>query len=183
MGVPSIRVFCRARPLLFLGMCLFLCGCPYESKVPLGPVEDSVMDRELLGLWECRSEKDDPSWSLSIFRFDSRQYYIYIAAPGEKPAHFRAFGTRIQGKPFLNVQELDIRGKVPEDRYWILSYDLGKNNYLAMKIIRDELLKNIPPSSEALRDGIEKEIGNAGLYEEFCECRRLPGKGVPDTEK
>lgn len=165
---------CAVRTLLMLGICLVLCGCPYESKVPLGPVEESVMDKELPGIWECRSDKDDPPWSLSIFRFDSRQYYMFISSPHEKPAHFRAYGTLIEGKPFLNVQELETREKTPGERFWLLSYERDRNNQLAMKIVRDELLKDVPPSSPALRDSIGRQIGDSRLYEDFCLCRRMP---------
>jgi len=165
----------RVLVILCLSMAFF--GCPYETGTPLGPPEEAVIDRELIGSWECRSGKDDQPWSLSVFRFDSRQYYLYITAEGEPPSHFRAFGTVLEGRPFLNVVQLEITDAGRSERYWFLQYVIEDRKHLAMRIIRDELLKDVSDAA-SVRAAVSRQINNPRLYEDFCSCRRIQGRGM-----
>lgn len=166
-----------ARVLAILCLSLSLFGCPYETSTPLGPPEEAVIDQQLIGSWECRSGKGDEAWSLSVFRFDSRQYYLYTTAEGEPPSHFRAYGTIVEGISFLNVIQLDTTDAARGERYWFLHYAVEDGQKLVVRIVWDALLKDVSDAA-SVRAAVSRQITNPHLYEDFCSCRRIPVRGL-----
>ena len=120
----------------------------------------------------CSSEEDKNSWQLHFYAFDEKQYYVTVVAEGEATAHFRAYSTIINGKPFLNAQELEFAKPVAKRTFWFLRYFAKNDGSLEFKYLRDKVLRDFGSDVQAVRSYVEKNIDSPDLYEDYCICKK-----------
>lgn len=148
-----------------VGLVLPLLGCPYDSKVPLGPSSEGRIDPALLGAWSCKGEGSD-RMTLGVVAFDDTQYVLDLHdKDGGGP--FRAWSTQVAGATVLNVQELD--KPLAQRGFTFVRYTIDKETLL-LRVAEDKLLKDLPENAAALREALVND--RPGLFDEFCRCER-----------
>ncbi len=160
-------------PIMMLVVLLALSACPYTSKVPLSSPDEAKIDPELIGTWVFTDEQDKIDHEIPFFAFNEHEYLIVIH-DGKETAYFRAFTTDIEGRKFLNYQELNSSG-VPGD-YGFLFYKV-ENDVLYLRTLEDDLIDRQFDSSEALCEQVRKNIDNEKLYDDFAVFKRLHAAG------
>jgi hypothetical protein len=137
-----------------------LCGCPYESPVPLSKVSKATIDQALLGEWK-NTEEGEP-YTMVIRQFNDHEFLIMGMEDGEvQQEAMRAFVTVIKDEQFLNVQEIRAPGK---KRSWLLVRYTITGDALRAWSVDDELFTKPVTSSRALYRFVKKHLHNKALY-------------------
>ncbi len=159
-----IKIICV---FLCLVMLLFLSGCPYESREPLGALADGKIDGKLLGRWKYEDKEHKEAGFITISRFNDRELLIVIEENGKKiPDMMRGFVTMVEGRNFLNLQEL--KGAYG-DRKWIIVNYKTDDGSLTYRVVNDSLARasgDKAPTSRQLFELIRKNLTNSDIYDE-----------------
>ncbi len=152
--------------VLFLPLFLCLCGCPYESDFPLSRSNETDIDKKLLGKWKLQTETAEQSGTLTIYPFNEHEYLIVLQGEGEKDvALVRAFGTTINGRKFLNIQDINSLGGT-KLKWYFVNYSIS-NNKLMYRYVKEEIFeKKQISSSKELRNFVKKNLQSKDLYNE-----------------
>lgn len=152
---------------MVLVLCIFLCGCPYESEFPLAAPETSLIDRDLIGNWQFSESKGKEKETFTIYSFNDHEFIFISVEEDKKIVAYRAYSTPIEGEKFLNVREID---QAPDRKPWhIVRYSVNKNQ-LVLQIVEDTLMKNEKiQTSQDLSECIRKHLKNKKLYSEGGE--------------
>jgi hypothetical protein len=143
-----------------------LSGCPYESGVPLGQASDAKIDGSLIGRWKYADKKSGEVGVLTISRFNDTELLVTVAGDaGQEPDMMRGFVTVIDGKHFLNLQEM--KGAYADRKWMFATYVTGACS-LAFSLANDSLISagaenglTIQQTSEPLR----KHLGDKKIYD------------------
>jgi hypothetical protein len=155
--IPQRIVWAAA--LLFL-----LCGCPYESQVPLGRSSEAGIDTELLGMWQSRGGDPKEVGTVAITRFNEHELLIVIHEKGTKgDDYYRAFTSLVDGEKFLSVQE--IRLSKGERKWNLVNYSVS-GDVLNVRIVEDALFKKKKTTPEPLDAFIKANLKNKKLYDD-----------------
>jgi hypothetical protein len=137
-----------------------LCGCFYESAVPLAPVKTGLFDEDLLGAWlQTDPVGTDLPLRITIFQFRGPEYYLEVLSDTatskglQKVDRYNGYLTMIEKSMFMNVQEMK-RGARP---YWLFRIKKIGNDTLVVA----GLLENIAPqfeSSKELYEFVQKNL-------------------------
>jgi hypothetical protein len=155
--------------ILVIGSLLSLCACPYESEFPLSKCSEAVIDNQLIGQWKLEPKEGEEEGIITIYRFNDHEYLISARGKEETTDMvMRAFGTRIEGQTFLNVQTINKPGE--KRRPWYLvPYSLSENK-LVYNVVEDDLLKEKQfTSSEELYTFVKKNLKQKELYDQDGE--------------
>jgi hypothetical protein len=152
----TTRGFCSPqfiRAVFCLLTLLLLAGCPYESTEPMSAPAGAEIDGKLLGRWQYEDKATKEVGFLTISQFNENEVLIVMEEEGKKsPDTMRAFVTDIDGRKFLNVQE--VKGKYQDRKWMFVSYKTGDCS-LTFRVVNDSLA----PA------GREKELGSRQVYE------------------
>ncbi len=150
-----------------------LAGC-YESKTPLGPAENGIVNPAILGTWICRSPDTDANKediaTLRIIAFDASRYYLEWVED-DKTTRYAAHSSSV-GKALLhNVRELKKDGRGDAKWEFVRVQSPGESE-LQVDLVKDEdfHLKKIG-EAEALRE-IRERVNEDALYYPFAKCLR-----------
>ena len=153
-------------PFIIIAMLILLVftGCPYESAVPLGDPQKSVMDHDILGRWvNIRSNPSGSNDTLLIMKFNDHEYYIesHAIKNGKiKTERTRGFTTLIRNQKVLNITDLNEPGKYVFARYEI------KGEKMVASSPTDNFIKESFSSSHDLFEFFKKNMDKEGFYEE-----------------
>jgi hypothetical protein len=138
----------------------FLCGCPYESKVPLSKVSKATIDPALIGDWEHADEEE--AFTMIIQQFNDHELLIMGAEEGVIARDvMRAFVTVIEDERFLNVQDTDVP---PDKRVWYLVKYTISGDTLTAWTVDDKLFTKPVTSSRALYRFVKKHLHDKTLF-------------------
>jgi hypothetical protein len=155
------------RVLLCFLTLLLLAGCPYESLEPLSAPAGAEFDGKLLGKWKFEDKESKDIGFLTISRFNDTELLIVIEEEGKKgPDTMRGFVTEVDGRKFLNVQEM--KGKYQDRKWMFVSYETGECS-LTFRIVNDSLTPSGGEkalSSREVFELIKKNLGNKKIYDE-----------------
>ena len=83
-----------------IAICLFLGGCPYESKIPIDSPSVKI-NAALLGKWEPKSTSGD---HYIVSKLDDFTYKIEVKKKDDKdPTVYNAYLSNIDNDVFLNL--------------------------------------------------------------------------------
>jgi hypothetical protein len=159
-------IFCV---FLFL-LLLIIWGCPYGSAIPLGKIEKSVIDTNLLGSWKTGSTGVDSFEVMTIYPFNQHEYLILFQEKDEASV-FRAFSTQVDDHTFLNVNELNPEIK-HEPNYIFVEY-LLTGDELKFRFIEDKVPQRNFKNSGAFYDFVKKNLDNNQLFGEYDTLIRV----------
>jgi hypothetical protein len=167
-GVIRLR---KATSLLIVTSCLTLIGCLSGFKHPLGPADEGFIEAQLLGRWECVSTDDpSPGLTITILDFDGKQYYIQAAEPGkDEVSHSRAYATRVEGVPFLNVQGI---GPKPEDEWTFLEYVLLDGDHLGFRLVDPQPFEDVIDDAPSVSARLGSRLQDPDVVHDFLSCTR-----------
>lgn len=156
----------RVKWVIAAAMLLLLCGCPYESRVPLSRCQDAQIDERLIGMW--RSETADPkeSGTIIVAPFNEHEFLIVVHEEDKEGDDFyRAFVTDVGGEKFLNVQE--IKASTKQQAWNFVNYHVAGDR-LRVRIVEDKLFKatKAKQTTDSLYGFIGANIKNKDLYDE-----------------
>jgi len=137
-----------------------LCGCPYESKVPLSEVSKATIDPALIGEWKYTVEGE--SFTMIIQQFNDHELLIMGIEDGEvQQEAVRAFVTVIKDERFLNVQEIE---ESYDERGWYLAKYTISGDTLTAWTVDDKLFTKPVTSSRALYRFVKKYLDDKDLF-------------------
>jgi hypothetical protein len=146
--------------LVILFILPLLCGCPYESKVPLSKVSKATIDQVLLGEWK-NTDQAEP-FTLIIQQFNDHELLIMGMENGKVQRDvMRAFVTVIKDERFLNVQDIK---EPPDKRVWYLAKYTISGDTLTAWTVDDKLFTKPVTSSRALYSFVKKHLRDKVLY-------------------
>jgi len=143
-----------------------LSGCPFESKVPLGTAEHSIIDARLLGywVWDDPASKEESSL-FTVWSFNEREYYVELSNGDKEPTRLRAYSVDVDGQAFLNINELsaDRRPRT----FNLARYSFLDGGKLSLSIVGD---KGVPQSlasdAQKLAEYLKSHMNDRALYDE-----------------
>ncbi len=166
--------------LLLVLILALLCGCPYDSDVPLSKSSKATIDTELIGEWEFAQKEEEASGTIHICQFNDHELVIYILVKHESKKGeieckiHRAFVTVIKDEKFLNVQEVETLHQ--KRSWWIVNYVISGDTF-TYRTIDDKLfekLKKPITSSRALYRFVKQNLLNKDLYDgDFQVLKRV----------
>ncbi|MGD1047325.1 MAG: hypothetical protein ABR899_01075 [Candidatus Krumholzibacteriaceae bacterium] len=141
-------------------------GCPFESKVPLGTDEHSVIDQRLLGYWVW----DDPvgkeeSTLFTVWNFNEREYYVELSNGDKEPTRLRAYSVDVGGQAFLNISELSLDGR--PQTFDFARYAFRDEGKLSLAIVGDKgIPRDLASDAEKLTEYLKSNMNDRNLYDE-----------------
>ena len=157
---PKLRVVLALTASLQVG-CL-------ESKIPLGPSKDGIVDKALLGTWKCLSPEEPPKEaSLLVVAFDDRQYFAEWHE-GDDVSRYRAYSSPVGRVRLLNVQPL---GEREGNTAWIfLKPTVSPDGSLILDIAAEDSMKELT-DKQALVE-IRRRSSDPTLFVRFASCSK-----------
>jgi hypothetical protein len=129
-------------------MIVILCGCFYESIMPLAPINADLFDEDLLGVWlQTDPIGSDQPLRITIFQFRGPEYYLEVLSDTatskgiQTVDRYNGYLTMVEKSMFMNVQEL----KPGARPYWLFRIKKIGNDTLVVA----GLLENIAPQFES----------------------------------
>jgi len=161
---------------LVYAFCLFfllliIWGCPYDASVPLGKIENSVIDSNLIGSWKSTGTDVDTFEVMKVYPFNQHEYLILFLEKAEINV-FRAFSTTVDEHTFLNVNELS--SEITSAPNYIFVEYLLAGNELKFRFIEDKLPKENYKNSHAFFNFVKKNLSNNQLFGEYETLIRIP---------
>ncbi len=158
-------------PLSHVLLLLLLCGCPYESEVPLSAVSEAKIDKELIGKWQLGPENEwEKSGTLTFFPFNEREFVVVIGETKNDQVDgnlqvednlMKAFVTAVGTARFLNAKEI---GPATMKENWYLARYYVSSDVLTLQVVEDELFKQKFTTSNALRTFLKNNLNKKELY-------------------
>ncbi len=148
--------------IFFAAILLSLCGCPYDSEVPLTRSEDACIDLDLVGNWLYRSTDQKDSGTITFSPFNEHEFLVILQEKGvHTREYYRAMGSNIDGDKFLNVQ--GIRPSFEKKSWTFVNYSVSQGE-LKIRIVEDKLFKEKFTSSVSLSAFIKTHLKDKDLY-------------------
>jgi hypothetical protein len=142
---------------------VLLCGCPYESDVPLSGCGEAGLDSALIGKWEYLGSPGDRESTIEFVRFNERELLVLVREEGNARIDmYRACVSPVGDERFLNVQDLT----VADQRKWsFVQYSVVENR-LTVRIVDEKLFQKPMGSPEELHRFIRENLANPALYDD-----------------
>lgn len=171
------------RYIISLGIgLLVLGGMGCGSVVPISDVADAVFVPDLVGQWRGVTPEDEEGRML-VLRFNDSAYYVELREEGteafdEDVLRLRAYITDIDGKPFVNVQNIDALDD-DERLYLFYTYALSPEGLLTVTELQDVAGRDLDKfeTSEALYAFIRQHMNDDALYGDAMTFRRVTSPG------
>jgi hypothetical protein len=195
------RIFCQifiVRKLLWLVPISFiLCGCPFESKVPLEPGPTEAVDSSLLGYWYGIIKDGSDFFGIEALDINKQSDSVYSiirygkAAKGDiilpDTAYFTGFTSWIGDKHFMNVESTILsvitnKKKPPvvhtEKIYYLAAFEIHHDT-LNMKTIAENFLpahKDFHSPEELRQTVIALTAEQKNIYDDLYSLayRKIP---------
>jgi len=167
-----------ASGVVLVALLFWVLGCPYESEVPLTPVEAARIDASLIGKWQFgRCVQADPkgSGSITFFPFNEREFLAVLQEEGKSEDElYRAFVSVVEGERFLNVRQ--IRPMAEKSLWYFVNYAVG-NGELKIRIVEEKPFQEKKGPSETPYEFLRKHLRDKDLYDEGGAqvLKRAPG--------
>jgi hypothetical protein len=140
---------------------VLLCGCPYESDIPLGACGESILDKALMGKWEFQDSAGERPATVQFLGFNEREILVLVQEEGrERVDLYRACLSRVGGQAFLSVQDLT---QGSPGKWNFVHYSVAENR-LVVRIVDDGLFQKPLGTSEELHQFIRENLANPALY-------------------
>ncbi|MUP36838.1 hypothetical protein [Labilibaculum euxinus] len=146
--------------LLLLGI-LVLTSCNhYESKVPISPSGNSVIEKSLLGEWILSSEnkKEEASGYIEVIPFNDTEYLVQLKEIAdstkniESIINIRMFSSEVNENVYFNMQFV---GSDSDKGFMIYRYKpIAGNRYKVFFLSKDQFNK-VFPNSKSFKEYIE----------------------------
>lgn len=150
--------------ILILFLLIFLiCGCPYNSSVPISAVENAQINDSLFGDWFTTNNENDSSEVLKVYLLNKHEY-LFLLCDKKEINVFRAYPTRIEDYHFLNISEINLESSL-QPAYIFAEYKLIGDE-LRIRLIEDELFKTKMENSNDLYHFIKSNLKNQQLFGE-----------------
>jgi hypothetical protein len=149
--------------------CLASTGCLSGFKHPLGPAAEGFIEPQLLGRWECVSPDDPSSAPITIIDFDGKQYYIQSEFEKGEISHSRAYATRVDEVPFLNVRAI---GPKPDDEWTILEYALMDADHLRFRYVDPDPFEDVIDDALGVSGRLAGHLEDPEVLKDFLSCTR-----------
>jgi hypothetical protein len=166
-GVIRLR---KAASLMIVASCVILSGCLSGFRHPLGPATEGFIEPQLLGRWECVSADDPSPGIMTILDFDGKQYYVqFNELQKDELGHFRAYATRVEEVPFLNLRAI---GPKPEDEWTFLAYALVDADHLSFRYVDPQPFEDVIDDGEGVRARLGSHLEDPEVLGDFLSCTR-----------
>ena len=143
-----------------------LSGCPFESKVPVGTADRSIVDGRLLGYWvgDDPAGKDESSL-FAVRDFNGREYYVELSEGDKEPTRLRAYSVDVDGQAFLNISELHAERR--PRTFNLARYAFLDGGKLSIWLVGD---KGVPSAlasdAQKLTEYLKSHMNDRALYDE-----------------
>jgi hypothetical protein len=154
---------------LVIVTCVALSGCLSGFKHPLGPAGEGFIEPQLLGRWECVSTDDPSPGPMTILDFDGKQYYIQVESEKEEPGRFRAYATRVEELPFLNVRAI---GPKADDEWTFLQYALVDADHLSFRYVDPQPFEDVIDDALGVSGRLAGHLEDPEVVQDFLSCTR-----------
>jgi hypothetical protein len=152
--------------------CLVLSGCLSGFQHPLGPAGEGFIEPQLLGQWECVSADGPSPGPITIIDFDGKQYYIQSEFEKGEVSHSRAYATRIEEVPFLNVRGI---GPKPDDEWTFVQYALVDADHLVFRYVDPQPFEDVIDDALGVSGRLVGSLENPEVVQDFLSCTRAAG--------
>ncbi len=154
----QIKIFSLLTSILLI----FLCGCPYESIVPLSDISKTIVDSDLIGKWRFAENGETGSGTLTVYQYNEKELLFLIQEDGKNYVDpMKGFVTRIGNSKFLNLHDLK---KPIKKRRWVFTNYKIKKGKLHIRIVDDKIFKRKIDSSKKLFNFFKSNLNNKDLY-------------------
>jgi len=161
---------------LSLGMAILLSAC--YSEFPLDQTPQVELDPSILGTWRCLPPDPKPDTDPLTFVVATARpkvYSIRLEAKDEQPLLLEAYLSVVNGRPVLNVRDLDPRG--PSKPWLFARYSLLLPNVLRAQIVQEDLLKSVEQTPAGYRRVLGSSAAQSSGYEDYAFCIRASVNG------
>jgi hypothetical protein len=156
------------RLIIFSGMlalCALLCGCPYESDVPIDQPAVKI-NPKIIGAWEDQEGHD----VYNVSRKDDYTYAIeVIEKKDNKVDHSTAYTSNINGTVFLNIYE-DNPGA--GKKYSLYKIEMKGDNAVKVFPVTDNIREQFTSSSD-LKKFFAANMKNSYFFEKPASFIRI----------
>ncbi len=154
----------RGRVVFTLLILLCCSGCPLESPEPLNPVGSEALDTQLIGEWVTiqDGDKEIENGSVSIFIFNSSEYYLEVTKDRIVEDRYAAHPSTIAGQKFLNIRDIGNR----ESTYSFIRYVISPSGELSFQFVREEFFEKTGVSATEIRKVLERQTDDPALFED-----------------
>lgn len=152
----------------------------YDFDFPLDVKKDVKVDEKLLGTWTCLStenESDGSRLNLTVTKQDAATTSWLaesVSNDGVKEGTtFEMYGSTLTPGRFLNARDI---GEKSDGKWSFIRYSFLLPHVMRIELVNDEPFKNVPKNQAVLRSSIQKRMGDASIFSEYCVCVRSKPK-------
>ncbi|MGB7158421.1 MAG: hypothetical protein WBD40_10180 [Tepidisphaeraceae bacterium] len=154
--------------VVIVGLTALVAGC-FETETPLGPVEQGVVDKRLVGEWTIRGEGGageggGDSIDLTVRNFNGREFYVELREPNRPAVRYAAYVIEVKGAPFVHLRELTDDGEVAT-KHLVMRVDRVDDRTINLRNLNEAFFADKPHETTAqLRAIIEKNLEGPAMY-------------------
>ena len=152
-----------------LTLCTLICGCPYESNVPIDKPGVKI-NPKLIGSWEAQEGQQEGQDVYNVSRKDDFTYAIeVIQKQDNKVDHSTGYSSIVNGSIFLNIAD-DKPGS--EKKYSLYKIEMHGDNALKVYGVTENVRENFASSGE-LKKFIAANMKNSYFFEKPVNFIRI----------
>lgn len=156
-----------------LSLLVFLTGCPFESRVPLGRPSPGSIDTRLVGFWSGTDLKGGDSLDILILPFNDAEYFVEVVENDESRDRYRAYAIPVAGESVLQINEVIADGE--SESFVLARYGFTDDRELHVRFIGDRIVPKALDSDPAgLLDFLALHLGDPELDDEDVELVLRP---------
>jgi len=158
------------RVVVLLALLVGSNGCLFEAPLDVKP--EVPIDAAILGTWRCIGDEraDAKPANFVVSRATDHRYNIVFQEDGEDTDTYEAYASVIKGQTLLNVRI----PSVPASKPWAIARcSLLRPNVVHVQLANDDKLKAADSTPASLRRALERALGNADVFEDYCVCVRV----------
>jgi hypothetical protein len=151
-------------------------GC-YESRFPIDMEPRAPIDQDLVARWRCLPAAADADTAAATITIGVARDGVYAASfqeDGKAADVYEIHASVLEGQSVLNIRDLAESKREP----WVFGrYVFLRPDVLQVQILLEEALDDELETPAALREALEKRIGRADLFGDYCTCVRIKNPG------
>jgi hypothetical protein len=106
---------------------------------------------------------------MTILDFDGKQYYIQLESEKDEPGRFRAYATRVEEVPFLNVRAI---GPKPEDEWTFLQYAQVDADHVSFRYVDPQPFEDAIDDAVGVSGRLAGHLEDPEVVQDFLSCTR-----------
>ena len=130
---------------------VFLTGCPFEAKVPLGNPAPHSIDPRLVGTWIGTTGQKGDSTEVRVLAFNDAEYYVETRERNGQVARYRAYMTPVGGEQIVSINELGSDSS--SSSYFLARYSITPDGIVSIRFVGEKI---VPKSLSSDREGLIK---------------------------